>query len=269
MTYYKPSRFLDFHVHVWADEIAPKAIAGLSGVYPGAPLGDGTLTGTLKFMDRAGVDICVPQPVATRASQVRPINDWALSIRSEHVIPFGSMHPDFDDIPGEIDRLLGMGFRGIKLQPGFQDFYPDDPRALPIYEAAQGKLAILFHTGEELEPRLFARGVPARLAEVHRRFPDLTVIAAHMGGFRVWNEAEEHLVGTEVYLDISFCPEEELSDSEMVRLIRKHGAERVLFASDFPMRDPAADAERLTRLDLTPDEKEDIAWRNAARLLGI
>jgi uncharacterized protein len=261
--------FIDFHVHVFPDEIAPKAMEALTGVYPGAPLGDGTVAGTLAFMDKAGVDVCVPQPVATRPSQVQGTNDWVASIRSDRVIPFGAMHLEYPDPRDEVDRLLDMGFRGIKLQPGWQAFYPDEERVFPVYEAAEGRLAVLFHAGHELQTRLLPQGEPGRIAKVHRRFPGLTIIAAHMGGFRVWDESEKALAGENVYLDMSFCPEDEMPDPELTRLIKLHGPDKVLFASDFPMKDPGGDAERLSGMELTNEEKEDIAWRTAARLLGL
>jgi len=265
----RPSRFIDFHVHVFPDDIAPKAIARFVDVYGAPPLSDGTVSGTLAYMDEAGIDIFVPQPVATKPSQVRSINDWALSIRSDRVIPFASIHPGYPDIEGEIGRLASEGFRGIKLQPDWQEFYPDDEEAFPIYEAAQGRLAIMFHAGREIKEMDIVRATPERLLKVHQRFRGLTMIAAHMGGYQSWHDAEASLSGTGVYFDISYCPENELPTPELVRLIRKHGTGRVLFASDFPFADPKKDVERLAAIPLSEQEKEDIAWRNGARLLAL
>ena len=269
MDYYRPQKFIDFHVHVFPDEVAPKALARFVEVYGSAPLSDGTVAGTLAYMDEAGIDVFVPQPVATRPSQVEGINDWAISVRSDRVIPFGAIHPDYPNIRQEMERLVSAGFRGIKLQPDWQEFYPDEERVFPIYEAAEGRLAVLFHAGREIEEMDIVRSTPARLLKVHQKFRGLTLVAAHMGGYRLWREAEESLSRTGVYFDISYCPDEELPDSEMVRLARKHGLSRILFASDFPFADPKRDAERLARMPLSADEKEDIAWRNAARILGL
>jgi len=266
---YRPQRFIDFHVHVFPDDVAPKAIARFVEVYGTEPLSDGTISDTVAYMRNAGVEICVPQPVATKPSQVRSINDWSASIRSEHVIPFGSLHPDFPSPAEEVKRLVQMGFRGIKLQPDWQEFYPDEERVLPLYEAAEGNLAILFHAGHEIQEMEIVRSTPDRLLRVHQRFPGLTIIVAHMGGYQSWEQSEDMLCGTGVYLDISYCPAEELPDSDLVRMIRKHGARKTLFASDFPFADPKTDIERLVALPLSDEEKEDIAWRNAARLLGL
>lgn len=265
----RPERFIDFHVHVFADKIAPRAIETFVSVYGLQPLSDGTVVDTTRVLAEAGIDYYVPMPVATKPTQVRDINDWAYGIRTDHVMPFGAMHPDFEDPAGEIDRLVEMGFRGIKMQPDWQEFYPDDEKAWPIYEAAEGRLAVLFHAGQEVSEVDVVWSTPERLRKVHERFPRLTMIAAHLGGYHLWDEADRELYGSDVYLDMSYVPAEMVPDDELLRIIRKHGTERLLFASDFPFGDPKWDIDRLLSLPLTDDENEDIAWRNAARLLGI
>jgi uncharacterized protein len=269
VSYYKPSKFIDFHVHVFPDDVAGKAIELFRPLNVFPTLGDGTVAGTLAIMEECGIDICVTQPVATSPAQVKSINDWSASIRSDRLIPFGAMHPEFTEFREEIDRLIDLGFKGIKLQPGWQMFYPDEERVFPLYEALEGKLAVLFHAGCELNTALVVRGLAPGFRKVHDRFPGLTMILAHMGGYRQWNDAELHLWETGVYFDNSYCPANEMTDDEMVRLTRKHGADKIIFGTDFPLRNPAEDAERLANLTLTPEEKDNIAWRNAAKLLGI
>lgn len=268
-TFHKPKRYIDFHVHIFPDDVAAKPMEMFRSLNRFTTHGDGTAKGTLEIMARSGIDICVSQPVATSPAQVRSINDWSVSIRSDHLITFGAMHPEFTEFGDEIDRMLDLGFKGVKMQPGWQDFYPQEERIFPLYEALQGKLAVLFHAGNELNPDIVAKGIVPGFRQVHDKFPDLTIILAHLGGYQMWKEVEEHLLGTGVYFDNSYCPEDEMSNAEMVHFIRRHGADKIVFGTDFPLRDPREDAERLANLDLTPDEKEDIAWRNAARLLGL
>ena len=269
VSYYRPKRFIDFHVHVFPDDVAAKAIERFRPLNIFPTLGDGTVAGTLAIMEEAGIDAIVTQPVATSPAQVKSINDWSVTIRSDRVIPYGAMHPELTDFREEIDRLVDLGFKGIKLQPGWQEFYPDEERVFPLYEALQGRLAVLFHAGYELNRQLMARGLAHCFRTVHDRFPGLTMILAHMGAYRQWDEVNEHLLGTDIYFDNSYCPDNELPDDEMTLMIRTQGADRIVFGTDFPLRAPGDDAERLARLDLTPDEKEDIAWRNGARLLGL
>lgn len=266
----RPQHLIDFHVHCFPDELAERATTALLDRYQVASLSDGTVAGLLRHMEQSGVDISVIQPVATKASQVTDINDWAASLQSERISAFGALHPDFPDPGAEVARLLALGLRGVKLQPQWQDFYPDDARLGPMYTALAGRLPVLFHAGNEAFPVSVLKSTPERLRRLHERFPALTIIAAHFGGYLTWDEAEEYLVGEEnVYLDTSFCLPEVMPDGRFRDMMRRHGVERVLFATDFPFRDPAVDLARLMRLGLSQDELEAICWRNAARLLGL
>ena len=87
---------------------------------------DGTFDGMRAAADAAGIDVTVLQPVATKPEQVVSINDWTAALASDRVVPFGAMHPDFDDPASEIARMRDLGIRGIKLHPEFQACAPDD-----------------------------------------------------------------------------------------------------------------------------------------------
>ncbi len=229
---------------------------------------DGTVAGLLRHMRASDVAYSVVQPVATKPSQVRSINDWAASQTDPGIICFGAIHPDHEDAPAEIERIISLGIPGIKIQANWQGFYVDEPKMRPIYEAAQGRLIVMFHSGEELAPFEEMKATPRRLAAVHRDFPGLIMIAAHMGGYRMWNEVEEHLLGKNVYFDTSACFPEDLSDARFLDFIRRHGAERILFATDCPFGNALDDIPRLEQMGLTDTELELIFCENARRLLG-
>ena len=55
----------------------------------------------------------------------------------------------------------------------------------------------------------------------------------------------------------------------MVKIIRKHGADRILFASDCPWESSGKMKEKILKLDLSDDEKEKILGENAVRLLDV
>jgi predicted TIM-barrel fold metal-dependent hydrolase len=264
-----PAHLVDCHTHAFPEKVAEKAQGSLARDYGREPYYDATVGGLVQIMDRAGVDVSVILPVAMRADQVRSINDWAARTASERVIVFGSLHPDYEAIEEEVERMLSMGIRGIKLQPGWQGFAPDEERMDRIYRACEGRLIICFHCGGELRQDIPLLSTPETLARVRERFPGLTMIAAHMGGFLMWDRAEELLIGGDLYLDISFCGPEYMPGEELARLIRKHGADRVLFGSDGPAGSVLAQKEHLLSLPLEPEELELVAWKNAARLLGL
>lgn len=266
----RPQHLIDFHVHCFPDHVAEKAMAGLKETYRIEPHADGTRAGLLAYMERAGVDISVILPVATRPGQVKSINDWAAGAQSERIVAFGALHPDFAEPAAEVERICALGMKGIKLQPQWQEFYPDEARAEGILRAAEGRLIVSFHAGNEIVPVENVRSTPGRLAKVKEKFPRLRMVAAHFGGYLMWKEVEAKLLGREgVYLDTSYCPPRDLPDERMLALIRGHGVSRILFASDFPFGEPLGDLARLMKLGLTQEELEDICWRNAARLLGV
>lgn len=262
-------KVIDCHVHCFPDDIAGKAVDKLTNAYVITPSFDGTVQGLLRQMSAEGIEASVILPVATKASQVHDINDWSASIQSERIIAFGAIHPDYPEPAEEIDRMLAMGIRGIKLHPNWQGFRPDDPRMFQIYEAVKGRMVICFHAGDELGSWTELLSTPKALASLHKRFPDLKMVAAHMGGYRMWDEAEEYLIGTDVYLDTSACFPEDLPDERFVSLIRAHGAEKILFGSDSPCGPPIDQLERFLSLPLTDEEKELICWKNARRLLRL
>jgi predicted TIM-barrel fold metal-dependent hydrolase len=149
----------------------------------------------------------------------------------------------------------------------YQQFAPDEPRLDPIWSAAaELGLIAFFHAGADIAVPT-VRGTPGAFHRLLDRWPQLTVVLAHMGGYQMWAEVTEVLAGRDVWLDTSYTLGH-LSDEEFVALIGAHGSDRVLFGSDGPWTDPAAEVAHLRRLGLAPAEIDGILGGNAERLLG-
>jgi len=269
MDNYRPRHLVDFHVHAFPEKVVAKAVASLTAMFRLAPAAEPTIPGLLAAMDEAGVDVSILAPVATRPDQVRSINEWAVQTNSDRIICFGAFHPDVPDVAAEIDWIAGAGLKGVKCQPNFQQFVPDDRRMWPAYEAAQGRLVMLFHSGQEIAciEEVYAR--PSASARVRDAFPGLTMVLAHLGGFLMEGEVRKHILGREFYLDTSYCPVGPLDDQHTRELIRTHGVNRVLFATDFPWDTPSRNLTRLCQIGLEQEEIEAIAWENACDLLAL
>ena len=259
-------RFIDFHTHVFPEKIAEKATQNICAFYGLTHDFIGAPETLLRVGAQAGVTHFLLLPVAMKASQVRHINRFAAEETKLHpeFISFGALHPAVADLEDELDYLVQSGLRGVKIHPDMIRVAIDDPSMLPIYEAIEGKLPLMVHTGD---PRM-DYSHPARLRHVMHLFPHLQVFAAHLGGWSVYTQALDALGDTDCMVDLSssfpYLPPE-----EMVRIIRAFGAQRVLFGTDFPIWDPRIETEKFLRLPLTDDEKETIAYRNAERVLGI
>ena len=265
---------IDAHAHIFPDKIAEKATAGISGFYDNIDsFGSGTLGELLENGVEAGVDRFLVHSVATVPAQVEAINNFISQSVCDHpdkLIGFGAMHPEYHDIVGEIERIISLELRGIKLHSDFQDFAIDDERAFPIYEAAQGRLPILFHIGD---PRS-DRSSPERLLKVVKRFPRLTVIGAHLVGWSMWDRGvklfHDYLADhpdSPIYADCSSSLYA-MTPEHAAELIRAFGVHRVMWGTDYPMWNAKEELARFAMLPLTDIEKEAVLGGNALKLLG-
>lgn len=260
---------IDFHTHCFPERIAAAAIAKLSaGAGALKPWTDGTPGGTLRELKRCGVDRAVALSIATSPAQMRSVNDFAAGLQSEGFISFGSVHPAAPDALDELDRIASLGLKGVKFHPQYQRFAADNEAVFPLYrKAARLGLITVFHAGLDLgfadseiaSPRAIAGALPA--------FGGAPVVAAHMGGYARWGEAGECLAGLPVYFDTAFS-HSHIPLPEAIKLIEKHGVDRILFGSDLPWSDITLEREFVLRLDLSPDDTQKILCGNAQRLLG-
>ena len=258
---------IDFHVHTFPDALAERTLAKLAPIAGIVPATKATLSDTCEKMRDWGVNLCVLQPVATKPKQVRTINDLAAKNRGKGFLSFGALHPDLENFKDEIAHLMELGIKGIKLHPDYQGFFIEDPRMFPIYDVLeQERIPVVFHTGyDPISPNLI-HASPAGIAEVNRRFPQLTIIAAHLGGMMSQPEQAEELLGRDVYLDLSMshtCP-----DSWYREILIRHGAQRILFGSDCPWSTPEVQLKKLQSAGLSALEIEQITHSNAERLVG-
>ncbi len=258
---------IDTHAHIFPEKIAEKAVEGIGGFYDMNMSYDGKLSTLLKIGDEAGVDKFVVQSVATTAAQVTAINNFIADSVKEHpdrLIGFATIHPDFDDIPGEIDRVISMGLKGIKIHPDFQHFEIDCKEAYKVYECIEGRLPILVHTGDYR----YEWSKPERMARVIDDFPKLDVIGAHFGGWSVWEHAAEVLSKKRIWVDTSSSLYA-LSPEKAAELIRAYGVDRVLFGTDFPMWNAMDELKMFAKIPLTEEEKQQILHKNAENLLKL
>lgn len=255
---------IDMHTHAYPEKVAGKAVEFLNQYYHVHCQGTGRMKDLLASAADAGVDYLLIHAVATKPSQVENVNSWIARHLSDRVFGFGSIHPDYPDIPGELERIRSLGLRGVKLHPDFQEFYADSPAMDPVYGRLEGVMPVLFHAGDENNDY----SSPRRIANVAERFPGLTVIAAHLGGYSQWEESEKYIIGKNIYIDTSSSLFK-LPPERAVEIIRKHGAERVLFGTDYPLTRHREELERFHALGLSEREERLILFENAKKLLKL
>ena len=259
--------FIDFHSHVYPDAIAPKAADSIREFYQlGDDAMDGKVQSLLENGTKAGIEKFVILPVALRPSRTRHINDFILGevAKQPRFYGYGTIHAGMENICGEVEYIMEKGLRGLKMHPDSQVFPIDDPRLFPVYDMIEDKLPILFHMGDHR----FDYSHPARLRKVLDLFPKLRVIAAHFGGYSMYDTAAELLYDKDCFFDVSsslMFMEEGVAE----KYINHYGAERFVYGSDFPMWDPVREMERFMQLKLTDSQREQIAHITAEGILGI
>ena len=260
---------IDFHTHAFPDRIAAGAVEKLAlGAGGLRPATDGTIAGLERALERLDA-VGVLLPVATKPSQQRSINDWAVRQRSERVIPFGSVFPLAEDALDELERMAALGLKGVKLHPEYQGFDADDPRLRPLYRAfGRLKMIVVFHAGQDMAYMPPCRCEPAMLQRAMEHLDGASVVAAHWGGMLMGERALADLEpAPNLYLDTSYSYGRVLLP--VVRaLTERHGPEHILFGSDVPWS-PIEDEVRLVEaLALPAGWNEAIFHGNALRLLS-
>lgn len=278
---------IDFHTHTFPGKISSKVVRKLGTKAHIKSYTDGSVEQLIASMEHAGVDYSVNLPVMTAPEQVEKINASVMeqqeALLERGIIAFGGLHPDYEDYKGELRRLREHGIPGIKLHPAYQNIDLDDIRMMRIIDrASEEGLIILTHAGMDIG--IYDRNycsVPHILKVLDEVHPEKFVLA-HMGNWDEWQQVETYLAGAPVWLDTAFSygpimkspyhdglPYEQsnLADEDFIRLVHRHGVDKVLFATDSPWQDQADYIKRLRAMNFTDQEKELLFAGNALALL--
>lgn len=260
---------IDAHAHIYPEKIAAKATDTIGIFYDiKMEMPKGTAEQLLEDGGRAGISRYVVHSVATTARQVRSINEFIKRETLAHpeFIGFITLHQDLseEEIISEVEWAVANNMHGIKLHPDFQKFNIDDEAAEKFYRAAEGKLPVLLHIGDNR----YEYSKPYRLVNMAKKYPGVNFIAAHFGGYRCWEDAHLYRGLDNMYFDTcSSLPF--ISPKRAKEIIDMHGADKFFFATDFPMWNATSELERFNQIPLTDEEREMIFSKNIKRLLKL
>ena len=259
-------KIIDCHCHIYPDKIAEKAVQAIGKFYDIPMKCSGTTEELLTQGEKYGVEKMLVHSTATRGDQVVGINNFLISelIKHPEFVGYGTLHPDFSDNEAELGRLIENDIKGIKFHPDFCEIDVLSEGMYNIYEMIEGKLSIMFHVGDDRHPY----SKPEKIKKILRDFPRLKVIGAHMGGYTAWEESFNILCGENLYFDTSSSLAFVSTDLAW-KIIKKHGVEKILFATDYPMWYLKDEIELFLKIPLTDDERELIFCKNAENLLGL
>lgn len=259
---------IDFHTHCYPEKVVAKALSAVGDRLK--PATDGTRAGLIASMREAGIDYSLALALVNNPANSRGVNRWAAEENRAPVFFTGSIHPADPDPEATLEFIAASGLKGIKLHPEYQGFEFSDERLFPLWERCiEHGLFLVTHAGYDIMFQPPWHTDPERLAAFHRRFPQLPLVLAHLGSMTMWDEVEKHLAGLPVYFDLAFITPEYIDPARLVRIIRRHGAERILFGTDSPWCSQKRQLEFIRSLPLTHEEQELIFWKNAANLLKL
>ena len=259
-------KIIDAHTHIFPDKIAVKASDAIGKFYDIPMFKPAQAELLVQAEAEIGASRCLVCSSATVPEQVESINTFIAEACKHNPLFLGlaAMHPDYQNVGEELDRAMELGLKGVKFHPDFQKFDIDDPRAIPMYRAIANRgLPVLFHTGDNR----YDYSSPLRVEALLRQVPDLTVIGAHFGGYRRWDDVIALPRHENVYFDTSsslmFIDRE-----QALALIDHFGLDRFMFGTDFPMWRPKEELERFMALGLSDAENEQILHGTFERLFG-
>ena len=266
---------IDFHTHCFPDALAPRAMASLEktffpemGLMPST---DGTANGAKALLQGVGIDRAVVCNIATNVKQETNVNNFAISLAASDgfFYPLGSVHPDSLQIESELDRLLAAGIKGIKMHPDYIGVMISDDRMDRIFSMLEERgMFCVLHTGyDPISPKLM-HATPQMLKAVIDRHPDLKLIAAHMGSMYCADDVLRLLVGTSIYLDTSLCSLREKERETLIKILKEHDEDRLLFATDTPWSVPEQEVAFIEQAPISAERREKIFYQNAQKLLS-
>lgn len=263
---------IDFHTHIFPEKIAERTMKSLIAASNYPHFTDGTAKGLYKSMQEAKVDYSVNLPILTNPESFYRTLDHLLTERKafDKIISFAAIHPRCEDIPDKIAVIKQAGFIGIKLHPLFQNEPIDSEKSEFLIDlAAKAGLLIMIHPGFDISFPECKHAEPKKIVRMLEDVKPKGVILAHMGALEYWEEVEDTVCGRDVYFDTSFSTHL-LGEKNFVRLVKKHGVEKILFGTDSPWCDQKSYVELINSFSsLTSEEKQMILYKNGAKLLKI
>lgn len=267
---------IDFHTHIFPDKIAERAVRVLEEnveKVQGTPqyaVIPATLDSLRESMRLNRIDMSVVMPIATSVTQSTSINSFAASINgTDGIISFGSLHPMQENWEEVLYDIKEKGLPGIKLHPEYQQFYIDSPESVRILKKCEELgLLVTLHAGKDVGILPPVHCMPERLRRVLDTVSGENIIAAHLGGWDVWDDVEKYLVGTPVYFDTSYTVPY-ISREQLLRIFENHGYDKILFATDSPWEVQGDTAAYLSSLGISDENLDKIFSENAKKLLKL
>jgi predicted TIM-barrel fold metal-dependent hydrolase len=189
------------------------------------------------------------------------------------------LHHTRDDIVELRDYIIDGSVCGLKLYPGYEPFYPNDPKLVPAYELAEEfSIPVMIHSGDTYSPSgKIKYSHPIHIDEVAVDHPGVNFVICHLGNPWLRDCMEVVYKNRNVYTDISGLVLGDFTDrfEQYMRkqlqemLIYGVEPEKVLYGSDWPISSMASYLQFMEELSIPPADKRKIMYENSARLFKL
>jgi len=180
----------------------------------------------------------------------------------------------------ELREYLQEGtVRGLKLYPGYEPFFPNDPALRPVYEmAAEFDVPVMIHSGDTFDARGRVKYAhPIHIDDVAVDFPEVKIVICHIGNPWIRDCMEVVYKNSNVYTDISGLTLGNFTDrfeSYMCKQLQDmllYGVEpdKVLYGSDWPIATMESYLQFIADLRIPEKDRNKIMYQNAARLFKL
>ncbi len=227
----------------------------------------------LALMDSCGVDKAIVFSFCSGLLEhqdfvrANGLTSQAVQEGASRLIGFCVVNPMFADRTlDEMKRSSAeLGLKGLKLHPVLHGGYPvDDEMVFPaIEQAIQLGWPVVCHTDLNNQA-----ATPYRLVRLAKRYPEVTLIMAHMGLDPAYMEAsiQEAKDTANVYVDTSAITD---SPGIIARAVAQLGSDRVLFGTDAPGLSMELGLRKVELADLEDVERRHVLGENALEILDF
>ncbi len=235
---------VDCHVHVWPDSLVQRNLETIKNKSGISPAFDGSISSLHESMGRSGMTISIVNNLVLRADLVKKANDWtALTVsRSRDLVGMGWVIAGLPESVEEARRCISeLNFKGVKMHHSHSKIFPDDSKNYPIYEKlSELGVPVLFHCGKNpyTNSSEVQFSAPWRFRQVLSSFNKLKVVMGHLAGFEDYPEEALDLLTSfsNASTDTAIEFTTKVDVKEIVKLV---GVDKILFGSDYPIRDPS------------------------------
>ncbi|MGQ9650518.1 MAG: amidohydrolase family protein [Phycisphaerae bacterium] len=239
------------------------------GHWPYWDLPHKTAEDLVRLMDGNGIEKAAVLSLRGVLVDWRAGNDETLAAAGRHagrLIPVATLSPFMDGDGDEVQRLADAGMRGVRLYPLFHSYPLDSEFTNDVCRAAAGRrIPVMIPTRPIMNWRFKTVAIES-IGALATRHPSTTFIISgpnYLIEYRALVKVMKQC--SNVHYEIS-CLQ---GFNSVANLVEQVGVDRVLFGTGAALNYPACNVAKLDHAELSPQQRETIAARNALRILGL